>query len=63
MTAKSASEIERDAQAADLTMKQVCLKAGVAYSTFWRWKNKGSKITLDAHERLQAAIRELGEAA
>jgi transcriptional regulator with XRE-family HTH domain len=50
-------EIEIAAVTNGLKMKDVCERAGVAFSTFWRWKNKGAKISLESHDKLCAAVR------
>jgi predicted transcriptional regulator len=47
--------IEKMAHEAGLTMRQVCLRAGVHQANFSRWKS-GSKIQLDTVGKLIAAI-------
>lgn len=47
-------EIEVKAHSNHLKMKEVCERAGIAFSTFWRWKN-GKKISHENYERLVRA--------
>ena len=48
-------DIEVAAVTNGLKMKDVCERAGVSFSTFWRWKNRNAKISLEAHAKLCAA--------
>lgn len=50
------SDIEAKAKEAGLSMKQVCARADIAQSTFWRWKNGMTEPTLDVYRRLRDAI-------
>lgn len=49
------ADIERLAAAAGRTMAAVCRDAGVAPSTFTRWKNGTTEPTLDVYRRLVQA--------
>lgn len=53
------AKAEERATAARLTMAEVCTQAGVAYSSWWRWKKRGAasikgfrklEAVLDSHE-------------
>jgi len=49
-------EIEEHAAAAGRTMAEVCRSAGVAPSTFTRWKAGQTEPTLGVYRRLVAAL-------
>jgi transcriptional regulator with XRE-family HTH domain len=51
----TASEIEAEAAAAGLSMAEVCRRAGVAQSTFTRWKSGKTEPTLDVYRKLRDA--------
>lgn len=48
-------EIEARAKAAGLTLVEVCRRAGIAPSTFSRWKAGKTEPTLDIYRRLRDA--------
>jgi transcriptional regulator with XRE-family HTH domain len=49
-------DIERLAKLAGLTLKEVCSRAGIAQSTFSRWKAGATEPTLDVYRRLRDAV-------
>ena len=51
----TAADIEERAKKAGKTMAEVCREAGIAPSTFSRWKNGTTKPLLDVFERLMKA--------
>lgn len=53
----SPADIERLAAEAGLTLKEVCARAGIAQSTFSRWKAGKTEPTLDVYRRIRDAIR------
>lgn len=52
----SPDDFERAAKVRGETMVDVCVSAHVAYTTFWRWKNGKSGLTLPVYERLYEAV-------
>jgi transcriptional regulator with XRE-family HTH domain len=44
------------ATAAGLTISEMCDRAGVAVSTFHRWKRGANRITVDNYKRLRAVV-------
>lgn len=52
----TAEDIERRAVEIGKPMKRVCEEAGVAVSTFWRWKTGRVEPTLGVYRRLVAAV-------
>jgi transcriptional regulator with XRE-family HTH domain len=50
------SDIEAAAKKAGLSMAEVCRRAGVAQSTFNRWKNGTTQPTLGIYQRLCGAV-------
>ena len=52
----TAPEIEALAWKAGLSMAEVCRRAGIAQSTFTRWKAGKTEPTLDAYRRLCHAV-------
>lgn len=48
-------DIERMAREAGKTIKAVCEEAGVAQSTFSRWRRGHTEPTLDVYRRISAA--------
>ena len=53
----SASEIETRAKLAGLSVAQMCAQAGVAHSTFTRWRAGHTEPTLTVYRRLVQATR------
>lgn len=53
----SATDIETLAWKAGLSMAEVCRRAGIAQSTFTRWKAGKTEPTLDAYRRLYQAVK------
>lgn len=54
-------EIERLARSRGETMKEVCAAAGVAFSTFWRWKNDRTSPSIEVYQRLVDAVSTITE--
>lgn len=52
----SPNDVERLATAAGLTLKEVCSRAGIAQSTFSRWKAGKTEPTLDVYRRIRDAL-------
>ncbi len=52
-------EIERDAKTIGLSMRLVCAKAGIAHTTWYRWKNAVTIPTHDIRVRLSQALEAL----
>ena len=52
----TATDIEALAWKAGLSMAEVCRRAGLAQSTFTRWKAGKTEPTLDAYRRLYRAV-------
>lgn len=51
------SDIEAKAKAAGLTIAELCRRAGIAQSTFSRWKAGDTKPTIGVYERLCEAAQ------
>jgi AcrR family transcriptional regulator len=51
----SAAKIEEQAQAAGLSIPDLCAAVGVAPSTFYRWRG-GAKISADLLQRFMDAV-------
>lgn len=52
----TAEDIERRAGELGKPMKRVCEEAGIAVSTFWRWKTGKVEPTLGVYRRVVAAV-------
>ena len=50
------ADIERKAAEAGITLKEVCVRAGIAQSTFSRWKAGKTEPTLDVYRRIRDAL-------
>ena len=50
------TDIERRADAAGLSIKDVCERAGIAHTTFYRWKAGKTEPTLDVYRRIRDAL-------
>lgn len=61
--ALTAAEIEARAEEAGLTMADVCRAAGIAITTFWRWKTGQTEPTLGIYLKLCAATEPPDKAA
>ncbi len=44
------------AQAAGLTISEMCERAGIAESTFFRWKRGANAINVEIYKRLRAVV-------
>jgi predicted transcriptional regulator len=49
------AEIEAKAKAAGLSIGDLCRSAGIALSTFYRWRAGETSPTLDVYQRLRDA--------
>ena len=56
-TLLSPEDIERLATEAGLTVPELCRRAAIAHTTFYRWKNKDTRPTMAVYERIVAALR------
>lgn len=52
----SPADVERMAFERGMKLKQVCQRAGIAQSTFWRWKAGKTEPTLDVYRRVRDAL-------
>lgn len=50
----TAADIEARARAAGLSMPEVCKRADIAVSTFWRWKAGKTEPGIGVYQRLVA---------
>ena len=48
-------QIEQAAERHGLKMAEVCRRADISFQTFWNWKNKKTRISLENYERLVKA--------
>lgn len=55
--------LEDRCQAAGVKIEAVCKRAGIDYSTYWRWKNEQRMPRIDAWENFTAAVDALCEEA
>jgi transcriptional regulator with XRE-family HTH domain len=55
-TLLTAEEVERRAAEVGVSVKQLCARAGIAHTTFYRWKTGQTKPRIDVYERLRAAL-------
>jgi transcriptional regulator with XRE-family HTH domain len=49
-------DVERLASERGLTIGQVCQQAGIAHSTFTRWRRGDTEPTLDVYRRIRAVV-------
>ncbi len=56
---ETSEELESAARAAGLSMREVCAKAGLAHTTWYRWKNAHNEPTYANRLRLGQAIADL----
>lgn len=54
----SPSEVEELAKKAGLPMYEVCRRAGIAQSTFTRWKNGSTTPGMGVYERLRDVVKD-----
>lgn len=52
----TAADVERQAAAAGLTIKDICARAGIAHTTFYRWRAGTTEPTLDVYRRIIDAL-------
>lgn len=52
----SAEQIEVMAWHAELTISDMCKRAGIAPSTWWRWRRGKTEPTLGVYRRIVAAV-------
>lgn len=53
----SPNDIERLAADAGITVMELCRQAGIAHTTFYRWKAGKTRPTMVVYERIQNALR------
>lgn len=53
----TAADLEALAKAKPISIAEVCRRAGVAESTFWRWKSGATEPTLGIYRRLLDVVR------
>jgi transcriptional regulator with XRE-family HTH domain len=49
------AQIEARAKEAGLSLVELCERAGIALSTFYRWRSGDTEPRLDVYRRLEAA--------
>jgi transcriptional regulator with XRE-family HTH domain len=50
-------QIEDSASKAGITMRELCQRAGIAYTTYWRWSSGKSEPKLSKLEKLIQAAK------
>ena len=53
----SAADVERLGAAAGLSIKDICARAGIAHTTFYRWRAGKTEPTLDVYRRIRNALQ------
>lgn len=53
----SPADIERLAAEAGIPLREVFARAGIAHTTFYRWKAGKTEPTLDVYRRIRDALR------
>lgn len=53
----SPAEIERMAAEVGLTVAKLCERAGIAHSTFTRWRKGDTEPTLEVYRRLRDVVQ------
>lgn len=53
----SPADVERIAAAAGLPLKDLCTRAGISHTTFYRWRAGKTRPTLDVYERIRDVLR------
>jgi transcriptional regulator with XRE-family HTH domain len=56
-------EIERLATGAGITLAELCRRAEISYSTFYRWRETRTTPSIDVYARLLKALRTAQQAA
>ena len=56
-------ELEELARSLDVHLPRALRRAGVADSTYWRWRHDGKEPLTTTVRKIRAAIHELAEAA
>jgi hypothetical protein len=56
-------ELEELAQRSAISMKRALQQAGVASTTYWRWRHAGKEPLTGTIRKIRAAITELAERA
>jgi transcriptional regulator with XRE-family HTH domain len=59
----SAADVERLADEAGLSVAELCKRAKIAHTTFYRWRTGRTSPSLDVYCRLQDALRAAAAAA
>jgi len=54
----SPEDIERQAAEAGLSLKELCARAGIAQSTFYRWRSGETEPQVRVYRRIKEALRE-----
>ena len=54
----SPDEIERQAAAVGLSLRELCARAGIAQSTFYRWKAGNTEPQVRVYRRISDVLRE-----
>lgn len=49
-------DIERMAKDRGITIAEVCRRAGIAHTTFGRWRRGETEPTLDVYRRIRAVV-------
>ena len=57
------ADIEAKARSAGLTIAEVCRRAEIAQSTFWRWKHGATQPSIGVYGRLCSVIQSAEDAA
>jgi transcriptional regulator with XRE-family HTH domain len=59
----SPEEIERRVAAIGGSLREICARAGIAHTTFYRWRSAETQPTLDVYRRIRDALRSMEGAA
>lgn len=59
----SPSDVERLAAEAGVSLPDLCGRAGISHTTFYRWKAGKTEPTLDVYRRIRDALKSLKDAA
>jgi transcriptional regulator with XRE-family HTH domain len=54
-------QIEDSASKAGITMRELCQRAGIAHTTYWRWASGKSEPKLSKLAKLIQAAKEVGK--
>lgn len=55
--------LEQDARRVGVSMTELCKRAGLSPSTFFRWKHDGRSFTADSYNRLVLTLRQIEDTA